>query len=255
MDIDLGTVDDVPEPRIDTVALDKADGDRSIAPSGDAVIVDEVSYANMPLEELTARGGLVDKATGEPSSSMASRSSPRRRSRLSPPLGHGEGGIRVRRVRACRDRHSGVRGGPARRRGHRRARRHPGRRPDGGRRGGARDRDGGDRRRRRGPHGVRRRNRAHRRPGLLQRAREREGLQGRGRPHGPGDGRAPGHRRRGDRGGDGFRRRGGKRVRRGLLRARRQLPRRQEHRRLREALRLEGTLVASHEDLEDEGRP
>lgn len=66
MDIDLGTVDDVPEPRIDTVALDKADGDRSIAPSGDAVIVDEVSYANMPLEELTARGGLVDKATGEP---------------------------------------------------------------------------------------------------------------------------------------------------------------------------------------------
>ena len=66
MDIDLGTVDDVPEPRIDTVALDKADGDHSIAPSGDAVIVDEVSYANMPLEELTARGGLVDKATGEP---------------------------------------------------------------------------------------------------------------------------------------------------------------------------------------------
>ena len=48
------------------VALDKADGDHSIAPSGDAVIVDEVSYANMPLEELTARGGLVDKATGEP---------------------------------------------------------------------------------------------------------------------------------------------------------------------------------------------
>lgn len=66
MDIDLGTVDDVPEPRIDTVALDKADSDHSIAPSGDAVIVDEVSYANMPLEELTARGGLVDKATGEP---------------------------------------------------------------------------------------------------------------------------------------------------------------------------------------------
>lgn len=66
MDIDLGTVDDVPEPRIDTVALDRADGDHSIAPSGDAVIVDEVSYANMPLEELTARGGLVDKATGEP---------------------------------------------------------------------------------------------------------------------------------------------------------------------------------------------
>lgn len=66
MDIDLGTVDDVPEPRIDTVALDTPDGDHSIAPSGDAVIVDEVSYANMPLEELTARGGLVDKATGEP---------------------------------------------------------------------------------------------------------------------------------------------------------------------------------------------
>lgn len=66
MDIDLGTVDDVPEPRIDTVALDRADGDHSIAPLGDAVIVDEVSYANMPLEELTARGGLVDKATGEP---------------------------------------------------------------------------------------------------------------------------------------------------------------------------------------------
>ena len=66
MDIDLGTVDDVPEPRIDTVALDKADGDHSIASLGDAVIVDEVLYANMPLEELTARGELVDKATGEP---------------------------------------------------------------------------------------------------------------------------------------------------------------------------------------------
>lgn len=66
LDIDLGTVDDVPEPRIDTVALDKADGDHSLAPDGGAVIVDEVSYANLPLEELVARGWLVDKATGEP---------------------------------------------------------------------------------------------------------------------------------------------------------------------------------------------
>ena len=48
------------------MALDKADGDHSIASLGDAVIVDEVLYANMPLEELTARGELVDKATGEP---------------------------------------------------------------------------------------------------------------------------------------------------------------------------------------------
>lgn len=66
LDIDLGTVDDVPEPRIDTVALDKADGDHSLAPDGGAVIVDEVSYANLPLEELVARGWLVDKATGDP---------------------------------------------------------------------------------------------------------------------------------------------------------------------------------------------
>ena len=34
LDIDLGTVDNVPEPRIDTVALDKADGDHSLAPTG-----------------------------------------------------------------------------------------------------------------------------------------------------------------------------------------------------------------------------
>ena len=66
LDVDLGTVDDVPEPRIDTVALDKADGDHSLAPDGGAVIVDEVSYANLPLEELVARGWLVDKATGDP---------------------------------------------------------------------------------------------------------------------------------------------------------------------------------------------
>lgn len=65
-DIDLGTVDDAPEPRIDTVALDKADGDHSIAPVASAVVVDEVSYANMPLEDLVARGTLMDKATGEP---------------------------------------------------------------------------------------------------------------------------------------------------------------------------------------------
>lgn len=65
-DIDLGTVDDAPEPRIDTVALDKADGDHSISPVASAVVVDEVSYANMPLEDLVARGWLVDKATGEP---------------------------------------------------------------------------------------------------------------------------------------------------------------------------------------------
>ena len=65
-DIDLGTVDDAPEPRIDTVALDKADGDHSISPVASVVVVDEVSYANMPLEDLVARGWLVDKATGEP---------------------------------------------------------------------------------------------------------------------------------------------------------------------------------------------
>lgn len=66
LDIDLGTVDDVPEPRIDTVALDKADGDHSVSPTASAIVVDEVSYANMPLENLVARGWLVDKATGEP---------------------------------------------------------------------------------------------------------------------------------------------------------------------------------------------
>lgn len=66
LDIDLGTVDDAPEPRIDTVALDKADGDHSLSPSKNAVVVDEVSYANVPLEDLVARGWLVDKATGKP---------------------------------------------------------------------------------------------------------------------------------------------------------------------------------------------
>lgn len=65
LDIDLGTVDDEPEPRIATEATDKSDGDHLVAPSGHAAIVDEVEYANLvPWRTYTVRGTLMDKATG-----------------------------------------------------------------------------------------------------------------------------------------------------------------------------------------------
>ena len=67
LDIDLGTVDDQPEPKIATAATDKADGDRVIAPENGAVVVDEVAYANLvPGNAYTLRGTLMDKATGKP---------------------------------------------------------------------------------------------------------------------------------------------------------------------------------------------
>lgn len=67
LDIDLGTVDDQPMPRLGTEATDKADGDHMIAPEGKVTVVDEVAYANLvPGKAYTVKGTLMDKATGEP---------------------------------------------------------------------------------------------------------------------------------------------------------------------------------------------
>lgn len=67
LDIDLGTVDDQPLPKLATEATDKADGDHALAPEGAATVVDEVSYANLvPGKAYTVRGMLMDKATGKP---------------------------------------------------------------------------------------------------------------------------------------------------------------------------------------------
>lgn len=66
-DIDLGTVDDQPIPRIGTEATDKADGDHMIAPEGKVTVVDEVAYSNLvPGKAYTVKGTLMDKATGNP---------------------------------------------------------------------------------------------------------------------------------------------------------------------------------------------
>lgn len=65
-DIDLGTVDDQPIPTVATEATDKADGDHALRAEGGAVVVDEVSYANLvPGESYTVKGTLMDKATGQ----------------------------------------------------------------------------------------------------------------------------------------------------------------------------------------------
>ena len=67
LDIDLGTVDDQPMPRLGTEATDKADGDHMIAPEGKVTVVDEVAYANLvPGKAYTVEGTLMDKATGRP---------------------------------------------------------------------------------------------------------------------------------------------------------------------------------------------
>lgn len=66
-DIDLGTVDDQPIPRLGTEATDKADGDHILKPEGKVTVVDEVSYANLvPGKSYIVRGTLMDKATGKP---------------------------------------------------------------------------------------------------------------------------------------------------------------------------------------------
>lgn len=66
-DIDLGTVDDVPIPRLATEATDKADGDHVLAPDGKVTVVDEVAYANLvPGKTYKVKGTLMDKATGKP---------------------------------------------------------------------------------------------------------------------------------------------------------------------------------------------
>ena len=67
LDIDLGTVDDPPLPKLATEATDKADGDHLLAPEDAVIVVDEVSYANLvPGKAYTVRGTLMDKATGKP---------------------------------------------------------------------------------------------------------------------------------------------------------------------------------------------
>ena len=67
LDIDLGTVDDQPRPRLGTEATDKADGDHMIAPEGKVTVVDEVAYANLVSgKAYTVEGTLMDKATGRP---------------------------------------------------------------------------------------------------------------------------------------------------------------------------------------------
>lgn len=66
-DIDLGTVDDQPIPKLSTEAIDKSDGDHLLAPEGKVTVVDEVAYANLvPGNAYKVKGTLMDKATGEP---------------------------------------------------------------------------------------------------------------------------------------------------------------------------------------------
>lgn len=63
-DIDLGTVDDEPEPRIGTTATDAADGDHKAVAQGKVVINDVVEYANLiPGKTYTISGTLIDKAS------------------------------------------------------------------------------------------------------------------------------------------------------------------------------------------------
>lgn len=67
LDIDLGTVDDQPIPKISTEATDKSDGDHTLAPEGKVAVVDEVAYANLvPGKSYKVKGTLMDKATGHP---------------------------------------------------------------------------------------------------------------------------------------------------------------------------------------------
>lgn len=66
-DIDLGTVDDQPIPKLATEATDAADGDHALAPEGTVTVIDEVTYANLvPGRTYTVKGTLMDKATGQP---------------------------------------------------------------------------------------------------------------------------------------------------------------------------------------------
>lgn len=66
-DIDLGTVDDQPIPKLATEATDKADGDHVLAAAGKITVVDEVAYANLvPGKPYKVKGTLMDKATGQP---------------------------------------------------------------------------------------------------------------------------------------------------------------------------------------------
>lgn len=66
-DIDLGTVDDQPIPRLATEATDKADGDHMLKAGGAVTVVDDMAYANLvPGKAYTVKGTLMDKATGQP---------------------------------------------------------------------------------------------------------------------------------------------------------------------------------------------
>ena len=66
-DIDLGTVDDQPIPKLATEATDAADGDHVLSPEGTVTVIDEVTYANLvPGRTYTVKGTLMDKATARP---------------------------------------------------------------------------------------------------------------------------------------------------------------------------------------------
>lgn len=66
-DIDLGTVDDEPIPKLATEATDASDGDHVLAPDDKVTVVDEVAYANLvPGKPYKVKGTLMDKATGKP---------------------------------------------------------------------------------------------------------------------------------------------------------------------------------------------
>ena len=64
---DEGQTVEVVQSEIGTTATDKTDGDHSLQPSQDAVIVDAVEYTNLiPGQEYEVQGILMDKETGKP---------------------------------------------------------------------------------------------------------------------------------------------------------------------------------------------
>lgn len=64
--VQLGTVADS-WPQLGTTATDASDGDKVLAPAGEAAIVDRVVYSGLvPGEEYVVRGSLMNAATGKP---------------------------------------------------------------------------------------------------------------------------------------------------------------------------------------------
>ena len=65
--VHLGTIDDryVPQPEIWTAAHGE-DGGKTLFEDEQAILVDELTYTNLPKRELVVRGVVMDKATGKP---------------------------------------------------------------------------------------------------------------------------------------------------------------------------------------------